>query len=85
MIKTVIEDRPRHGERYKLLYVTPSAEYMVAKSLNLRGWNAHLPRINNAVVNHHIATSDGHAMDVKCILPEAKRTKKVSKKQMRLI
>ena len=69
---------------YKQVFETPSSLYVVRKSVNCRGWNKHLPRLSNAVVNHHIG-GGGAAVDVRLVekmRPQRKKKLKVSDKQM---
>jgi len=69
---------------YKHLYSASQAEYMVARSNNVRGWKNHLGRIG-AFVTRHYQDQGGRAGEVKAVDYGYERKTKVSDKQMGLL
>lgn len=88
MRKVTIHDNPAPGCRYRLLWTTPTCEYHAWKSPSCKGFQDHLPRAGNAVINHWLASSGtGKAIDVRYVgsTSPARRAKKISKNQMGLL
>lgn len=58
--------RGADAKEYKPVFCTDSSLYVVRKSINCRGWDAHMPRLANCVVNHHLE-GGGSAIDVRLV------------------